>query len=150
EPGSGAWFTADTSDAYVDWSATFTWTTAIGYSVQARTIDKAGNVSAIVYSTFTYDTDKPQSVVRLPSSAVIEGLVSITGTATDGGTVTDLDVAIQNMGTGLWFDGSGFTGSSTLWLNKSTLAGSPPYTWTYTVLNNSHLRTGTSYYIIAR
>jgi hypothetical protein len=150
EPGNSAWFTADTSNAYVNWSATFTWTTGITYSVHARTVDKAGNISSIVYSTFTYDTDKPQSFVSLPSSSPIKGLVQISGTASDAGTVVNLEVAIQNNATGLWFDGAGFTGGSPLWQANSSLGGSAPHEWTYTVLNNTHLLTGTSYYIITR
>ena len=146
-----AWFTADTLNAYVNWSATFSWTTTKRYMVQARTIDKAGNISAIVSSTFTYDTDAPTAFVSIPSSAVIQGLVMISGTASDGGTVTDMNVAIQNKATGLWFDGSAFTGpSGSLWQPKSSLVGSGPFTWTYTVLTNSELQTGTSYYIISR
>ncbi len=150
EPGNSAWFTADTSNGYVNWSATFTWTTGISYAVQARTVDKAGNISNVVYSTFTYDTDAPQSFVSVPSSSVIRGLVTVSGTASDGGTVVNVEVAVQNLATGLWFDGAGFTGGSVLWQAKSSLLGSAPFTWTYTVLNDSHLTTGTSYYIITR
>ncbi len=150
EPGNTAWFVADTTNAYANWATTFSWTTSIRYAIQARSVDKAGNVSTVAYSTFTYDTDAPTSFVSLPSSAVIAGLVMISGTASDGGTVTDMNVAIENLATGLWFDGSGFTGSSTLWRPKSTLTGAGPFTWTYTVLHNSALQTGTSYYVISR
>ncbi len=145
-----AWFTADTANAYVNWSATFTWKDGFRYMVQSRAIDKAGNISAIVSSTFTYDTSAPTSFVSLPSSAVIAGLVMISGTASDGGTVTNLETAIENLNTGQWFDGSGFTGSGVLWQPKSTLTGAGPFTWTYTVLHNSALQTGTSYYVISR
>ncbi len=145
-----AWFTADTLNAYVNWSATFSWTDGSRYLVQSRAIDQAGKISAIVSSTFTYDTSAPTSFVSLPSSAVIAGLVLISGTASDGGTVTNLETAIENLNTGQWFDGSGFTGSGVLWQPKSTLTGAGPFTWTYTVLHNSALQTGTSYYVISR
>ena len=121
EADAPAWFVATTTGNYTTWSASFTWISSTTYSVQARSVDKAGNVSTIAYSTFTYDTGLPQSFVTVPSASVIKHLTGITGTATDSGNITDVQVAIQNLSNAKWFDGNDWQSGPTIWLAHSDL-----------------------------
>ena len=128
--------------SFIDPELSFT--NDLKYKVEARSMDTAGNASAVSSVIIYYDLDKPTSTVVSPGNSYITSWSQITGYAWDDvannksyeatfGTYT-VKVAIQRIGAG-WWNGT-FGGGSPVWyetvVDTSPYAqGYTTYTWTY-------------------
>ncbi|OVE76474.1 hypothetical protein BVX98_05985, partial [bacterium F11] len=156
-----AWFNTTSTNSWTNWfydTAVPNWVSGIAYAVSMRVIDDAGNQSGVSYSTFTFDTNLPESVVTSPTDDdVINslGALGIEGTADDSGSpVTKVRIAVRKLDDGLWWNSvnDDFTDSSATPIFRSgvTLTPSgPDWDWNYpiTSLGNEDLTSGVSYYI---
>ncbi len=152
-----AWITATTTDNWTDWyynTAVPNWVSGLNYAISMRVIDAAGNISSVVYSTFTFDTNLPNSAVTNPATG---GLVrtlgsGIQGTATDSGSpVAQVRVAIQRLNDGLWWNSTNvnFTDVSATPVFRTGVNISVLPVWSYATssLGDGNLVSGASYYI---
>jgi DNA-binding beta-propeller fold protein YncE len=88
------------------------------YYVTSRALDAAGNVQTDPpFTRYTVsgsgDTAAPETTISAPAQgqAVPSGIVTVSGDATDNVGVASVTVAIRDDVSGLWWDGSGWTGS---------------------------------------
>ncbi|HEX6845143.1 MAG TPA: Ig-like domain-containing protein [Actinomycetota bacterium] len=120
-------------------------------------IADAGNDRIQVYSTTaarpTGDTRKPTVTIGSPTAGqqVPGGMVAIGGTATDnaGFGVAKVDVAVQDVATGLWWVSKNATWSTTKTWNQAAVAGTSitSMTFTYPFVGATY---GRSYHAEAR
>ena len=154
-----AWFDVVTTNSWANWyfsSAVPSWASGITYAVSMRAYDAAGNVSSIVYSTFTYDTNLPQSAVTFPANTTLInslGGIGIQGTASDAGSpVLGVLVAIRRLSDGLWWNGvnGDFTDPSAMPLFQPGVTGTSIWAYPISSLSDSILLSGSSYYITSQ
>ena len=113
------------------------------YWITGRGTDSVGNLTTIpdettsANSTFFYDVALPTSTITAPVSNgfyTSTSLTTISGTAVDSapGALNNVQVAVQDLDTTEWWDGTsswGNSGSIPTWFNTTA-----PYSaWTYTV-----------------
>ena len=84
-----------TQGTAADWEAsgasTPTWVNNTEYGINVRTTDLAGNQSAVVSSTFTFDNELPVAQIGRPiQNNFYRQVTSLTGTATDNQTLNNL------------------------------------------------------------
>ncbi|MFN0117549.1 MAG: hypothetical protein ACKVQC_04550, partial [Elusimicrobiota bacterium] len=152
-----AWIAASSTNSFTNWyftGSTPTWVSGQSYGVSLRVQDSAGNYSTVSYSTFTFDTNLPQSVVTNPSPGSVVNSLNVSGilgTAADTGSpVVSMRVAIKKLDDGLWWNAidDDFTSASGSPLFRSGVTFVAP-DWNYPTasLGNDDLVSGTSYYI---
>jgi len=134
-------------DAYWDstsWVATEIWLDATGtiswsysmpaltdgnaYTVKAKSIDKAGNGSAVASDSFTFDITPPSvSIDDIPD--LVKELDSISGTASDTspGQLDKVQVAINNTNDGTYWDSTNWIATE-IWLDATGTDS-----WSYTM-----------------
>ncbi|TPW18339.1 MAG: hypothetical protein FD129_7 [bacterium] len=160
EGDAGAWFPA---------TGTSLWSTGTfpsnffknsqSYSVHARSIDKAGNVSSLSAATFTFTTDLPTSFINIPSTRAISVWPNIGGTAVDlNAAVSTVSVAVKRLTDSSWYNDAGFVLPGTtdpLW-RQVTASGvncsagpNIPCSFSYTLLASGVLTSGLEYQVMS-
>ena len=96
----------------------------------------AANIPSGAGITVTYDTAPPTAVITMPVLASTSGVISLSitsGTASGDVSISNIQVAIQNMGTGIWMD-SAFTFTVGPQSNPNFIAvtSSNTSTWAFT------------------
>ncbi len=160
-----AWFNAVTTNNWVNWLSTFTFSTDSRFRVEAQVVTVAGNYSvSYATSSFVMDQNVPQSTLSFPINNsyvrnITAGVNPIFGTYTDNvggalvnpGTVSTVLFAIQELGppsNGKWWNSSNvFNQGSPLTNDTASLWAS---SWTYVNISTSNMTSGTSYYITVR
>ena len=100
------------------------------HTVQLRASDVAGNTSTVRTHTWTVDPDLPTVVVTSPVTGAAYRDASfdaacgtpagdVCGTASDPQGVVAVDVSLRRDATGLYWNGSSFTGVSETWLRAT-------------------------------
>ncbi|TPW18384.1 MAG: hypothetical protein FD126_3464, partial [Elusimicrobia bacterium] len=142
------------------------WEDGLLYKVRLTVTDRAGNSVALEEpggAGFRFDVSLPTAAVTVPKvGIVVNSLPVISGTAADrdpDGTassdyeaslVTVVDVFIQSMQSGAYFDGTGFVSGSPVPLSATVTGAGLTKSWTYTAANlNSSLSDG-RYVVYAR
>ncbi|MCB4756877.1 MAG: Ig-like domain repeat protein, partial [Elusimicrobia bacterium] len=151
-----AWFMAFTTNNWTNWyfsGSTPTWVSGISYAISMRVFDAAGNMSALYYSTFTYDTNRPNSFVTAPAPGTVVRTLGtgVAGTAEDTGSyVTSMRIAARNLSDMKWWNAinDDFTDNSPTPLFSSPFSLSTP-SWSYpnSSMGNDDLLSGASYYV---
>ena len=121
------------------------WSDSGQYQIEAKAIDSSANwTTAYSTITFNFDITAPSSTVISPSNgSTISTLQTISGTAYDNTSLDYVELTIQRLSDGLYWNGG--TWGANAWL--PTNGGSP---WTYSNLSSASLTLGTSYWIISR
>ncbi|MCW2764945.1 MAG: hypothetical protein JWO11_904 [Nocardioides sp.] len=124
------------------WSATWVPPGATRYVVEAQAVDLAGNVddtgpsSSVTLTIPGGDTTSANATITGPTAnqVVAPGIVSFRGRATDDSGVRAVDVALQDRGTGLWWNDVTGTWGPFTWINgdgtPATRMGTPT-AWSY-------------------
>ncbi|MCX5999226.1 MAG: hypothetical protein NTU41_06430, partial [Chloroflexi bacterium] len=118
-----SWVTGET---WLDASGTTSWSFTVpaltngnSYEVNAKSIDKAGNESAVASDGFIFDMTSPAVTLNgIPE--FVRSLAAISGMAADTapGQVDKVQVEIKNTSDNTYWDGSSWVGSET-WLDAS-------------------------------
>ena len=155
---NNAWITATTTNNWTNWSynaAIPNWVSGLNYAISMRVIDAAGNISSIAYSTFTFDTNLPNSAITNPGNSGLVrtlGISGIQGTATDSGSpVAQVRIAIQRLNDRLWWNSTNvnFTDASVTPIFRTgvNIGSLPSWNYPITSLGDGNLVSGASYYI---
>ncbi|MBI2362353.1 MAG: Ig-like domain repeat protein, partial [Elusimicrobia bacterium] len=127
------------------------------YQVQARAVDKAGNISAVSVSSFSFTTLLPRSFVVTPSTRALSAFPGIAGTAIDdNAAVSTVSVAIKRVGsTDWWNDATWVSAGSPFW-RQVTVPGSNcsagaglSCAWNYVLMNPALLVSGNQYQVMS-
>ncbi len=98
--------------------------------ISVRAIDAAGNSSTMAdVFKILKNTVGPAVTITSPAGAYISTVTAFTGTASamnEASPVTGNQVAIQELGGGLYYDGSAFASAAEVWLEASGLSS-----WSY-------------------
>ncbi len=138
------WFPATVASpggSSTSWSWTWTPPAAGGYTIQARSVDLAGNTGVIRSAGVAVDLGGPDTVAPngtvtgLVANQVLPlGPITFTGNATDNAGVADVQVGIQDRTTLKWWKASTGTWVSTFTWNPGSALGLPggsPTSWSY-------------------
>src|SRR5262249_4529434 len=139
------YFTAQTSTSWAVWYTTgVAFVNGHSYNVASRALDKANNQEStfsvgVNSNTFTFETQGPTSQVTYPTvNAVRSSLPYITGTASDPiSKVGALYLAINQIGTNKYFDGSTFITTTTIPKYFQAFANLNQQTTTWVYINAS-------------
>ena len=156
---NGINFTSST-ETFVEPTGTTSWSLPLGgsslangdaYSVIAEATDSLGNLGTSSTASFTYclKTSPPSVTITDPIGGTTygsnwNGEITGSASATTGATITSVSVAIEDLTTKSWWNGSGFA-SSTEMFNKA----SGMTTWAYDLATTS-LTSGNSYAVVAQ
>ena len=138
------WFPASVvgaGSAATSWSWSWLPPAAGGYTIQARSVDLAGNHSPVASSGITVDLGGPDTVAPdgkvtgLVANQVLPlGPITFTGNATDNVGLADVQVGIKDRTAGRWWKASTGTWVTTFTWNSGSalsLPGGSPTTWSY-------------------
>ena len=146
---SRTWLTASGTTSWTFPLAAKYLTTGDTYSVTAETKDSLGNIGTSATVSFTYCLETPPTVgITYPVNGTTYGSNwngEITGTASaaSGTTIKSISVAIEDVKTSKWWNGSSFSASSATF-NKAT----GTTTW-FLTLAAKNLTSGVTYGVIA-
>ena len=124
-----------TTDYFQINTGTGAWENGRSYVIHEVITDKAGNQTDIAHAAFTYDIIAPTATIQTPvlaSTSGIKALPVIAGIASDNYVPQNVQIAIQNQTSHLWFDGSNFTVSGAANFLPVTTLTSGATQWTYT------------------
>ncbi|HNW43354.1 MAG TPA: hypothetical protein PKI19_02550 [Elusimicrobiales bacterium] len=118
------------------------------YQVVARSSDSAGDYSqTFATHTFTYDTQAPDTLVLLPGQDAVYSGSSFSGSADDPAGLSAVNIALQRVATGKWWDG--MLGWNTQITAVSVVNPVPDWSYTFPAHLRDALVHGASYYITA-
>lgn len=114
------------------------------YVMEVKAVDSSGNWSLVATSSCTYDNTMPVSAVVSPvNNSIINSLTTISGTASDNVGLQGVNIQIQRISDGSYWNGSAW--STATWLTATGTSA-----WSYTGLTAADLTNGTSYQIVSR
>ena len=126
-----------TTDYFLINTGTGAWENNRFYSVHQVATDLAGNQTDQGQTAFTFDIVSPTATIVVPANGLtaIRSLPTISGTAIDNHTNSNVVVAIFSPSDQSWFDGAGFnvTQSTPYFLNTSTSTNAT--VWSYAIPN---------------
>jgi hypothetical protein len=143
---------------FVGVSGTTTWylgfaasnlTSGHSYAVIAQATDSVGNIGTSPTVAFTYDIT-PTVTITFPcncktyDSSTWTGEITGTASAGPGTTIASVQVAVEDMASNKWWNGTGFSASA-----QSFVAATGKTTW-YLPLDASYLTSGDNYSVIAQ
>jgi len=103
--------------------------------LHARATDAAGRTTdaAVTAAVDQADLKAPDTAITSPSRWANPAGVPLAGTATDNQAVTSVEVAVENLDTGQWWDAAAQAWTPTLRWNPAPInpVGGPSAQWTY-------------------
>jgi len=140
--GSQTWLTATGTTTWSYDASGVSWT-ADNYTVISRAQDDAANQETPGAGiTFTFDNTAPTSSVTSPAGSSFQNAVAtISGTASDANTVSQVDITIQRVGDSQYWTGAG-------WGSQTWLTATGTTTWSYDASGVSW--TSDNYTVISR
>ena len=123
-----------------------TWSSNTSYILKTKATDIAGNVETPgAGTTFTIDSIAPVSVITAPIDASFKNAVtSISGTATDTGTVSLSEISIERLSDHQWYSSGSFSSGTEVFL-----AATGTTAWSYAITSDK-FTTNTEYKIKSR
>src|SRR5208283_61191 len=147
---------ANSSQIFVAATGTSTWYLPLGsltpgnsYAVVAQATDSAGNIGTSSTVAFTYDVT-PRVTITYPcnsktyDASTWTGMITGTASAGPGASIKSTAVAIEDMNTKLWWNGTSFAAST-----ETFVTATGTTTW-YLPLPASYLSSANSYSVVAQ